>query len=261
MKRFDRVAARYDAFCRTPLGRFVDEVERALLWELLRPKPGETIGDFGCGTGAYAAALAQAGCEVVGIDESPAMLAEARDKSPAMLAEAHGKSTAGGSISFLQADLADLPLRPSTLDAVLLQVTLEFVPDPAIVLNEAFRVLKTDGRLVLGLISGDGPWAGHYRKRAARGPESIYGHAHFFTLEEIHDLLGTAPTAVRRGLFVAPDEFDTVESAWILERRRSKTESGTAAGYLAVRYDLQSKVTPWIRGFHRAEIDEHPEGI
>ncbi len=232
MKRFDRVAARYDAFCHTPMGRFVDEVEHALLWELLRPKPGETIGDFGCGTGAYAADLAQAGCEVVGIDESPAMLAEAR-----------GKSAVGGSISFLQADLADLPLRPSTLDAVLLQVTLEFVPDPAIVLNEAFRVLKAGGRLVLGLISGDGPWAGHYRKRAARDPESIYSHAHFFTLEEIRNLLGTAPIAARRGLYVGPDEFDTVENAWILERRRSKTESVDAAGYLAVRYDLQSKVT------------------
>ena len=65
MMRFDRMATRYDSFCHTPLGQFVDEVERALIWELLKPQPGEAIGDFGCGTGAYAIALSQAGCSVI----------------------------------------------------------------------------------------------------------------------------------------------------------------------------------------------------
>ncbi len=230
MTRFDRVASRYDAFCHTPLGQFVDEVERALIWELLAPKSGEAIGDFGCGTGAYAIALAHAGCAVIGIDESPVMLTKARDKS-----------SDDGLITYLQADLADLPLRSSTLDAVLLQVTLEFVADPAVVLNEAFRVLKPNGRLVLGLIHGAGPWARHYRERVERDPTSIYSHAHFFTLEEICALLATPPTAVREGLYVGPDEFRTIDDAWTLERQRSEKEPGAAAGYLAVRYNRQSE--------------------
>lgn len=227
MKRFDRIAARYDTFCRTPLGQFVDEVERALVWELLAPKPGDTVGDFGCGTGAYTAALAQAGCEVIGIDESPVMLAKAR-----------GKSVTGGSMTYLQADLADLPLCSSTLDAVLLQVTLEFVADPTDVLNEAFRVLKPHGKLVLGLIDSSGPWARHYRERVERDPTSIYSHAHFFILDEIRDLLGATPTDVRGGLYVGPDEFRTIDDAWALERQRSAKEPGVAAGYLAVLYNL-----------------------
>ena len=224
--RFDRMAARYDSFCHTPLGKFVDEVERALVWALLTPKPGETIGDLGCGTGAYTIALAQAGCEVIGIDESPAMLTKAR-----------AKSAAGGSITYLQADLADLLLHSSTLDAVLLQVTLEFVADPAVVLNEAFRVLKPNGRLVVGLIHGGGPWASHYRERVERDPTSIYSHAHFFTLEEICDLLATPPTAVREGLYVGPDEFRTIDDAWFLERQRRETEPRNAAGYLAILFN------------------------
>ena len=224
--RFDRMAARYDSFCHTPLGQFVDEVERALIWALLKPQPGEAIGDFGCGTGAYAIALAQAGCTVIGIDESPVMLAKARDKS-----------AADGSTTYLQADLADLPLHSSTLDAVLLQVTLEFVANPAVVLNEAFRVLKPNGRMVLGLIHGAGPWANHYRERVERDPTSIYSHAHFFTLEEICALLATPPTAVREGLYVGPDEFRTSDGAWSLERQRSETEPRNAAGYLAILFN------------------------
>ena len=230
MMRFDRMAVRYDSFCHTPLGQFVDEVERALIWALLKPQPGEAIGDFGCGTGAYAIALAQAGCTVIGIDESPVMLAKARDKS-----------AADGSTTYLQADLADLPLHSSTLDAVLLQVTLEFVANPAVVLNEAFRVLKPNGRLVLGLIQDGGPWASHYRERVERDLTSIYSHAHFFTLDEIRDLLGATPTVVRGGLYVGPDEFRTIDDAWTLERQRSEKEPGAAAGYLAVRYNRQSE--------------------
>ncbi|MHB1627178.1 MAG: class I SAM-dependent methyltransferase [Bacilli bacterium] len=226
MTRFDMVADRYDVFCQTPLGQFVDDVERALVWELLAPAPGETMGDLGCGTGAYATALAQAGLHVIGVDESPDMLAKAR-----------AKSLTAGSASFLQADLAALPLGSATLDAVLLQVTLEFVADPTVVLREAFRVLKPNGRLVLGLIHGSGPWARHYRARAEGDAASIYRHAHFFTLKEVRDLLGTAPTAVRAGLYVGPDEFRTRDGAWTLERQRRATGTLAAAGYLAVRCD------------------------
>ena len=153
-----------------------------------------------------------------------------------MLTKARDKTAAGRLITYLQADLSDLPLHSSTLDAVLLQVTLEFVANPAIVLNEAFRVLKPNGRLVLGLIHGAGPWARHYRERVERDPTSIYSHAHFFTLEEICALLATPPTAVREGLYVGPDEFRTSDGAWSLERQRSETEPRNAAGYLAIRF-------------------------
>ena len=48
------------------------------LLDLLAPQPGERILDLGCGTGHLTAKIAEAGAEVVGIDSSSEMVAEAR---------------------------------------------------------------------------------------------------------------------------------------------------------------------------------------
>lgn len=56
---------------------FVWELGRDLL-DLLAPQPGERILDAGCGTAQLTAGIANAGAEVTGIDNSPAMIAQAR---------------------------------------------------------------------------------------------------------------------------------------------------------------------------------------
>ncbi len=65
------------------------ESSHAFVWEygedlvsLLAPQPGERILDFGCGTGHLTAKLAESGADVVGIDSSPAMIAQARRNYP-----------------------------------------------------------------------------------------------------------------------------------------------------------------------------------
>lgn len=63
------------AFCATPLGSFVEAIERQIVSALLDPRPGERVVDVGCGTGTSARWLADAGCTGVRVDESPAMLA------------------------------------------------------------------------------------------------------------------------------------------------------------------------------------------
>lgn len=243
MARFDAIADHYDAWCQTPLGHFVDAVERAVVWDVLDPHAGDTVGDLGCGTGNYAQALAEAGCRVIGIDESPAMLAHARAKS------VQGES--GGSVTYQQANLAALPLPSAQLDAVLLQVTLEFVADPSAVLTEAYRVVRPGGRLVLGLIYGGGPWAQHYQARAERDPHSVYRQANFWTLEDIRNLLGQDPVTVRAGLYVGPSEFRDTEEAWALERRRRTTPSGAVPGFVAARYDRLTSGPPLVH-LHRS---------
>ncbi len=50
--------------------------------ELLAPKAGERILDFGCGTGDLTVALAEAGATVVGVDLSEDMIKRARSKFP-----------------------------------------------------------------------------------------------------------------------------------------------------------------------------------
>ena len=49
--------------------------------ELLQPQPGERILDLGCGTGHLTTKIAEAGAQVVGLDSSPSMVAQASNLS------------------------------------------------------------------------------------------------------------------------------------------------------------------------------------
>src|SRR5437899_9961314 len=71
-------AAEYDA-----KHAFVYEKAKGLV-ELLAPKAGERILDLGCGTGALTAEIAARGAEVLGVDRSEEMIAQARKKFPAL---------------------------------------------------------------------------------------------------------------------------------------------------------------------------------
>jgi trans-aconitate methyltransferase len=52
--------------------------------ELLAPRKGERILDLGCGTGHLTARISAAGAEVVGMDSSAAMIAQARANHPTL---------------------------------------------------------------------------------------------------------------------------------------------------------------------------------
>lgn len=52
------------------------------LIDLLSPKPGERILDLGCGTGHLTGRIAELGAEVIGIDASAEMIAQARKNYP-----------------------------------------------------------------------------------------------------------------------------------------------------------------------------------
>jgi SAM-dependent methyltransferase len=109
---------------------------------LLDARPGERVADLGCGTGAVLSLLAEgAPLELVGLDASAAALrvaAGALDGHP------------GSGWLLVQADLADpLPLAERSLDRVVCHNVLECLPEPEALLEEATRVLRPGGRLVL----------------------------------------------------------------------------------------------------------------
>lgn len=219
------VAARYDRFCETEVGGYVDRVERGLLWPLLDLVPGLAVVDLGCGTGAYTVTLAEAGCRAVGVDISPAMLAVARAKAPR-----------AGSVRWVEADLENLPFPDGAFDRGLLHVTLEFVDDPARVLREAVRVLAPGGRLVVGLILATGPWAAHYRERGRTDPHSVWRRARFLDPETVAGWMGRPPDAERRGLWVGPQAWPGASAAWRIEQ--ASGHDPAQAGFAAVAWRL-----------------------
>jgi ubiquinone/menaquinone biosynthesis C-methylase UbiE len=226
MAVFDSVAARYDAFFRTPLGRYVWQAERAALRRALAPRPGEAIVDLGCGTGLFSHWLAREGLRVTGVDLSEGMLRRASRR----LARSPNARC-------LKGDIVATPFPAAAFDAALLQTVLEFVDDPAAALKEAGRIVRPGGRIVVGLIARDGPWADAYLREAAEVPTSVYRHARFFSWQDLRSLLPEETLTMFPALFVAPEDVTDAFAARRAEEaaRRAGTPSG--AGFLAIRWE------------------------
>jgi arsenite methyltransferase len=114
---------------------------RGLVREALAAAPGERILDVGCGPGFYVAELVDlVGPEgsVVGIDNSPAMLAVA-----AARVEGHDNA------AFHIGDAMSLPVEDAGFDAAISVQVFEYVPDVPAALAEMHRVLRQGARLVL----------------------------------------------------------------------------------------------------------------
>jgi trans-aconitate 2-methyltransferase len=106
------------------------------LIELLAPRPGERILDLGCGTGQLTARIAGAGADVVGIDNAPSMIEQARKNFPRL--------------TFEVADARDFHF-PEPFDAVFSNAALHWIKEPSSVLASIARSLKPGGRLVAEL--------------------------------------------------------------------------------------------------------------
>jgi trans-aconitate methyltransferase len=107
---------------------------------LLNPKPGERILDLGSGTGHLTQKIADAGCQVVGIDNSPEMVTKARAAYP--------------NLEFYQKSGADFEFE-EPFDAVFSNATLHWIHTPEKVIACVYRALKPGGRFV-GEFGGKG---------------------------------------------------------------------------------------------------------
>jgi demethylmenaquinone methyltransferase / 2-methoxy-6-polyprenyl-1,4-benzoquinol methylase len=94
-----------------------------------------TVLDVATGTGAVARELLdQTGCTVVGVDQSPEMLAEARRRLPA-------------GVRLIQGSAEKLPFPDNAFDALTFTYLLRYVDDPAAVLRELARVVRPGGTI------------------------------------------------------------------------------------------------------------------
>jgi SAM-dependent methyltransferase len=144
-------------------------------WLLERVAAGESVLDYGCGAGEFAAALTEQ--RVTAVDAAP---------------EAVRRARARGVDAALVAPEAPLPFAGEHFDAVWLGETLEHLVDPVGVLHEIRRVLRPRGRLLAttpdhppqllhALADDPGAFAEHFSPRT--------DHLRFFNERSLRALL------------------------------------------------------------------------
>ncbi|HEY4894807.1 MAG TPA: class I SAM-dependent methyltransferase [Solirubrobacteraceae bacterium] len=135
---FSGLPSRYDALS-AALSFWQDPRWRRALVDAAAPAAGQRILDVATGTGMVAAELlARADCTVVGIDQSPAMLAAARERFGA----------AGGSrVELLQGEAERLPFADASFDGLTFTYLLRYVDDPRATVRELARVVRPGGRV------------------------------------------------------------------------------------------------------------------
>jgi trans-aconitate methyltransferase len=116
------------------------ETKHAFVWQygedlltLLSPQPRERILDLGCGTGQLTQKIAAVGAEVIGIDQSLAMIEKATANYP--------------HLQFAVADARDFQVE-QPFDAVFSNAVLHWIPEPDAVIRCLREALKPGGRFV-----------------------------------------------------------------------------------------------------------------
>ena len=130
---FESGAGRWDKLREELFGRCVAPAGAAGLLD-----ESWTVGDLGCGTGQVAAALAPFVASVIAVDRSGDMLQAARRRL-----------RDSANVEVRRGELEALPIDDGTLDAATLMLVLHHTPDPAAVLADAARTLRSGGRLLV----------------------------------------------------------------------------------------------------------------
>ncbi|HJN57165.1 SAM-dependent methyltransferase [archaeon] len=130
-------------FCESDFGKKVLEKEVEYVYREL--KDYKDILDIGCGIGQFEQKLQD--LNITGLDSSAEMLKEARKRS---------------NKTFVRGDGENLDFNDSSFDAVFYVATLEFLADYQKAIQEACRVTKPNGKLLVMMLN----------------PESEYFHEH-----------------------------------------------------------------------------------
>jgi SAM-dependent methyltransferase len=169
--------SKWDAGDYARVGAFVALLGGAAV-DLLDPQPGERILDVGCGDGTLTKQLIERGATVVGIDNSPEMIAAARSKG----LDAH------------LLDVVDMPFN-AEFDAAFSNATMHWVRAKEQAAQAIFRALKPGSRFA-------GEMGGEANLKKLRE-----------TLDEQLIIRGYVPPVEASNWYPSPEEFAAVYEA------------------------------------------------
>ncbi len=210
-----------------PLGPTYDRVGAALSlgqdprWRrflVSRVPAGGHVLDVATGTGLVAAELLARGHQVTGLDQSPAMLAEARRRF-------------GDAVELVEGSADRLPFADEAFDHLTFTYLLRYVDDPAATLAELARVVRPGGTIAsLEFGVPRGIW---------RPPWDVYVGA-------VLPAAGWAlsPGWHEVGRFLGPS-IRGFASSWPLERQLEAWHAAGTTGVRARRLSLGGGVVVW----------------
>ena len=131
---FEPLGPTYDRYARLlSLGQ--DPRWRRFLASRVEAGPGDTVLDVATGTAAVAIELVRRkGCDVVGLDQSPEMLAAARGRL--------GAAGLEDRVRLVEGTAERLPFSDAEFDGLTFTYLLRYVDDPAATLRELARVVR-----------------------------------------------------------------------------------------------------------------------
>lgn len=132
---WDRVAPLYDLVVNT-LNRRVYDGTGGAVARLIRP--GDTVLECACGTGAISAAIAPACARVVATDYSEGMLKQARKKL-----------ATHSNVTVEQADITALRYAADSFDVAVAGNVIHLLPEPGDALKELKRVVRPGGTIIV----------------------------------------------------------------------------------------------------------------
>jgi len=188
---FDSLASAYDAWFEEE-GKLIFAIEVKAFQEVLPSLPEPWL-EIGVGSGRFAQAL-----EIeTGVDPSIKLVEMARRRG----------------ITAIMGKGEEELFNEESFGTVFLVVTLCFINSPLDVLKQAYRILQSGGKIVLGLVLKESPWGKFYEQKKKQG-HRFYKYATFYRYDDTVRLLEQAGFSIEKiisTLFQRPGKVERME--------------------------------------------------
>jgi len=166
-------------------------------------QPGQTVLDLGSGAGLdcfFAAKKVGETGKVIGVDMTPEMIERAQSSAQRM--HIHN-------VEFRQGYIEEMPVESDTVDVIISNCVINLSPDKSKVFSEAFRVLRSGGKLAVSDIVTDGPLPAPIKRSLSAWAGCVAGAV------DAKDYIDMLESAGFTDISITPVFFDkqTVDSA------------------------------------------------